>query len=135
MNTELQASNAFELVRQLTLEYSIRTRSEALRFRTALAGKSFVLHGNETGASAIVTDTIKKTDFEMARYSKLLETLSSRINAAGLHVAEADLAAVLLRSLSDTVRTFVCIILEVNHIMHSCHSLALGTTATCICLK
>ena len=29
VNTELQASNGFELVRQLTLEYSIRTRSEA----------------------------------------------------------------------------------------------------------
>ena len=41
VNTELQASNGFELVRQLTLEYSIRTRSEALSFRTALAGKSF----------------------------------------------------------------------------------------------
>ena len=37
VNTELQASNGFELVRQLTLEYSIRTRSEALSSRTALA--------------------------------------------------------------------------------------------------
>ena len=106
VNTELQASNGFELVRQLTLEYSIRTRSEALSFRTALAGKSFALHGNETSASTIVTDTIRKIDFEMARYSKLLGTLSSRIDAAGLHVAEADLVAVLLRSLPDAVRTF-----------------------------
>ena len=32
VNAELQASNGFELVRQLTLEYSIRTRSEALSF-------------------------------------------------------------------------------------------------------
>ena len=106
VNTELQASNGFELVRQLTLEYSIRTRSEALSFRTALAGKSFSLHGNETSASTIVTDTIRKIDFEMARYSKLLGTLSSRIDATGLHVAEADLVAVLLRSLPDAVRTF-----------------------------
>ena len=36
-------------------------------FRTALAGKSFALHGNETSASTIVTDTIRKIDFEMAR--------------------------------------------------------------------
>eukprot|EP00435_Cladocopium_sp_Y103_P002281 s7957_g1.t1 len=42
----------------------------------------------------------------MARYSKLLGTLSSRIDATGLHVAEADLVAVLLRSLPDAVRTF-----------------------------
>ena len=42
----------------------------------------------------------------MARYSKLLGTLSSRIDATGLHVAEADLVAVLLRSLPEAVRTF-----------------------------
>ena len=106
VNAELQASNGLELVRQLTLEYSIRTRSEAFSFRTALAGKSFALHGNETSASTIVTDTIRKIDFEMARYSKLLGTLSSRIDATGLHVAEADLVAVLPRSLPEAVRTF-----------------------------
>ena len=71
-----------------------------------MAGKSFSSHGNETSASTSVTDTIRKIDFEMARYSKLLGTLSSRIDATGLHVAEADLVAVLLRSLPDAVRTF-----------------------------
>ena len=103
---ELQASNGFELMRQLTLEYSIRTRSEALSFRTALAGKAFTLHGNETSASTVVTDTIRRIDCEMARYTKLLGTLSSRVDASGLHVAEADLVAVLLRSLPEVVRTF-----------------------------
>ena len=63
VNTELQASNGFELVRQLTLEYSIRTRSEALSFRTALAGKSFALHGNETSASSL---GLKRHRFGMA---------------------------------------------------------------------
>eukprot|EP00435_Cladocopium_sp_Y103_P028761 s4770_g7.t1 len=79
VNPELQASNGFELVRQLTLEYNIRTRSEALSFRTALAGKSFTLHGNETSASTVVTDTIRKIDFEMARDSKLLELCQARL--------------------------------------------------------
>ena len=37
MNPDLQSSNGFELIRQLTMEYSLRTRSEALSFRTALA--------------------------------------------------------------------------------------------------
>ena len=37
MNPGVQTSNGFELIRQLTLEYSIRTRNEALTFRTALA--------------------------------------------------------------------------------------------------
>ena len=43
MNPSVQTSNRFELIRQLTLEYSIRTRKEALTFRTALANKTFAL--------------------------------------------------------------------------------------------
>ena len=56
VNAELQASNGFELVRQLTLEYSIRTRSEPLSFRTALAGK--LLHCMET-KRVQVTDLVR----------------------------------------------------------------------------
>ena len=52
-NTELQASNGFELLRQLTLEFSIRSRSEALSFRTNLAGKSFSLSSGETSPATI----------------------------------------------------------------------------------
>ena len=48
VNPDLQSSNGFELIRQLTMEYSLRTRSEALSFRTALAHKSFSLHASET---------------------------------------------------------------------------------------
>ena len=36
-----QASNGFELLRQLTLEYSIKTRSEALSLRSMFSGKIF----------------------------------------------------------------------------------------------
>ena len=38
-----QQSNGYELLRQLTLEFSIRSRSEALSLRTQIAGRSFVL--------------------------------------------------------------------------------------------
>ena len=90
MNPDLQSSNGFELIRQLTMEYSLRTRSEALSFRTALAHKSFSLHASETSPSTVVTDTIRKIDYENARYGKLLGTLASSIDATGLQVAEAD---------------------------------------------
>ena len=60
VNPDLQSSNGFELIRQLTMEYSLRTRSEALSFRTALAHKSFSLHASETSPSTVVTDTIRK---------------------------------------------------------------------------
>ena len=106
MNPDLQSSNGFELIRELTMEYSLRTRSEALSFRTALAHKSFSLHASETSPSTVVTDTIRKIDYENARYGKLLGTLASSIDATGLQVAEADLVAVLLRSLPESVRTF-----------------------------
>ena len=106
MNPDLQSSNGFELIRQLTMEYSLRTRSEALSFRTALAHKSFSLYASETSPSTVVTDTIRKIDYENARYGKLLGTLASSIDATGLQVAEADLVAVLLRSLPESVRTF-----------------------------
>ena len=57
MNPSVQTSNGFELIRQLTLEYSIRTRNEALTFRTALANKTFALSASETSPSSVVTDT------------------------------------------------------------------------------
>ena len=88
------------------MEYSLRTRSEGLSFRTALPHKSFSLHASETSPSTVVTDTIRKIDYENARYVKLLGTLASSIDATGLQVAEADLVAVLLRSLPEAVRTF-----------------------------
>ena len=106
-NAELQASNGFELLRQLTLEFSIRSRSEALSFRTNLAGKSFSLGPQETSPATVVTDTIRKIDFESARYQKLIATLPSSIDVTGLSLAEPDLVAILFRSLPETVRTFL----------------------------
>ena len=80
VNPDLQSSNGFELIRQLTMEYSLRTRSEALSFRTALAHKSFSLHASETSPSTVVTDTIRKIDYENARCGKLFGTLASSLS-------------------------------------------------------
>ena len=62
---DLQSSNGFELIRQLTMEYSLRTRSEALSFRTALAHKSLSLHASETSPSTVVTDTSGRSTMRM----------------------------------------------------------------------
>ena len=107
MNPSVQTSNGFELIRQLTLEYSIRTRNEALTFRTALANKTFALSASETSPSSVVTDTIRRIDYEAARYQKLIGTLPSTVNTVGLQMAEPDLVSILLRSLPDTVKGFV----------------------------
>ena len=43
-----QLGNGFELLRQLTVEYSLRTRAEALAIRSQFASRSFVLSSKET---------------------------------------------------------------------------------------
>ena len=47
-----QQANGFELLRQLTLEFSLRSRSEALSLRTQIAGRSFVLAATQTSPSS-----------------------------------------------------------------------------------
>ena len=102
-----QSSNGFELIRQLTLEFSVRSRSEALTFRTALAAKTFQLSSAETSPSSVVTDTIRRLDFEAARYQKLVSTLPSTVDVVGLQLAEPDLVSILLRSLPESVKGYV----------------------------
>ena len=99
-------ANGFELVRQLTLEFSLKTRGEALGMRSSLASKSFVLGASETSVGTIVTDTIRKLDFECSRYVKMLATLPTTVDSTGLALPEADMLLMLLRSLPQPVRDF-----------------------------
>jgi len=62
------------------MEYSLRPRREALSFRTALAHKSFSLHASETSPSTVVTDPIRKIDYE----NEILDILEN----LGMHFAE-----------------------------------------------
>ena len=70
-----QVGNGFEMLRQITSEYSLRTRSEALAMRTTFSGKSFALAAQETSVSTVVSDVIRRIDMESARFAKLLATL------------------------------------------------------------
>ena len=88
------------------MEYNLKTCSEILSFRTTLVHKSFNLHTSETSPRIAVTDTIRKIKYENARYGKLWGTFTNSIDTIGLQVAEADLVAVLLRSLPEAIRTF-----------------------------
>ena len=101
-----QASNGFELLRQLTLEYSIKTRSEALSLRSMFSGKSFAVSSSESSATSIVSDTIRKIDLEVAKFSRLISTLPASVDTTGLSILEADLVVLLLRSLPGEVKTY-----------------------------
>ena len=102
-----QQANGFELLRQLTLEFSLRSRSEALSLRTQIAGKSFVLAATQTSPSSLVSDTIRKIDYEPARFSRLLGTLPMQVDTTGLKLADSDMLVVLLKSLPEAVKNYV----------------------------
>ena len=101
-----QGANGFELLRQLTQEYSLRSRAEALSLRASLATKSFVLSGSETTTMTVVSDIIRRVDLEAAKYAKLVATLPVGIDSTGLAIPEADLFLILLRSLPESVRNY-----------------------------
>ena len=101
-----QGANGFELLRQLTHEYSLRSRAEALSLRASLATKSFVLSGSETTTMTVVSDIIRRVDLEAAKYAKLVATLPVGIDNTGLAIPEADLLLILLRSLPESVRNY-----------------------------
>ena len=102
-----QQANGFELLRQLTLEFSLRSRSEALSLRTQIAGKSFVLAATQTSPSSLVSDTIRRIDYEAARFSRLLGTLPMQVDTTGLKLADSDMLVVLLKSLPEIVKNYV----------------------------
>ena len=99
-------ANRYELLRQLSLEFCLRSRGEALAMRTSLAAKSFALSASETTVGSVVSDTIRKLDFECSRYNKLWSTLPPNIDPTGLNLPEADVLLILLRSLPTVVRDF-----------------------------
>ena len=101
-----QDCNGYELLRQLAREYSLRSRGEALAFRTSLATKTFVVPSNETSPSSMVSDTIRRIELECAKYKRLLSSLPSNVDPVGLQVSDADMLMMLVRSLPDSARSF-----------------------------
>ena len=101
-----QVSNGYELLRQMTVEYSLQSRSEALALRTALVNRTFNVKSSEAGSSQ-VADVIRRIDYEAARFSRLLGTLPPSVDATGLGMPEADLLLLLLKNLPEQVRSFV----------------------------
>lgn len=83
-------------------EYSIKTWSEALSLRSMFSGKTFAVHASETSATSIVSDTIRKNDLEVAKFSRLI----SSVDTTGLSILDADLVVLLNRSLPSEVTTY-----------------------------
>ena len=100
-----QTANGYELLRQLTSEYSLQSRAEALALRTTLVNRTFNLKSESSGTSQ-VADVIRRIDYEAARYARMLGTLPASVDATGLGMPEADLLLLLLKNLPEHVRSF-----------------------------
>ena len=92
--------NGFELIRLLSREYGVRTRSEALHFKNQLTSKTF-------SHLQSVTEVIKSLEFEWSRYMKLLTMLDPSISRDGLHLLDSDFSMILLRSIQPEVRSYI----------------------------
>ena len=88
----LFCDNGFELLRILTGEYSLKTRSEALALRAELTNKNFKLSSNETSQSTIVAYTVRKLDTHVSRFQKLISTLPSGVDRTGVMITESHVA-------------------------------------------
>ena len=92
--------NGFELIRLLSREYGVRTRSEALHFKNQLISKTF-------NSVKSVTEVIKILEYEWSRYMKLLTMLDPSVSRDDLHLLDSDFSMILLRSLPTEVRSYI----------------------------
>ena len=100
-NATTYMSNGYELLRQLTREFSLRSRTEALSFRVQLMSRTFQVSGSE----AQISDLIRQIDFSVARFMKLASTLGGDVT--GLKIDDSDMLSMLVRSLPTHVKDYV----------------------------
>ena len=99
--------NGYELLRILTGEYSLKTRSEALALRAELTNKNFRLANNETSQSTMVADTVRKIDTHVSRFQKLISTLPPGVDRNGIMITESDQLLMLLKNLPNQCSEYV----------------------------
>ncbi|CAE7206791.1 unnamed protein product [Symbiodinium necroappetens] len=97
----------FELLRQLTQQYSLRSRAEALSMRSELINRIFALRASDTSVATQVGDVIRKIDLELAKFAKLLGTLPEAFDRSGLSIGDGDAMVILLRSLPENAKQYV----------------------------
>ena len=93
------AVNGFEALRRLSREFSVRTRSEAMHFRSQIMSKTYKV--------STVTELVNAMDYDVHRYAKLIGSLGPNIDRNGLDILPIDLSMILLRSLKTQVRQYV----------------------------
>ena len=89
-----QQSNGHELLKQLTLEF--RSGHDRRPCHLGPRSQKIVRLGCSPDIPKfLVSDTIRKIDYEAARFSRLLGTLPMQVDTTGLKLADSDMLVVL----------------------------------------
>ena len=97
-------SCGFELLRVLGLEFSLRTRTEAICLRSEVMKKDFRIDARGTH---VVSDLLRAMAVETSRYDKLISTLPPTVPRTDLMLNESDQALILIRNLPADARQYV----------------------------
>ena len=97
-------SCGFELLRVLGLEFSLRTRTEAICLRSEVMKKDYRV---DTKGTHVVSDLLRAMAVETSRYDKLISTLPPTVPRSDLTLNESDQALILIRNLPADARQFV----------------------------
>ena len=95
-SSNLYLGNGFELLRQLSQEFSLRSRTEGLSLRVQLLNKAF--QGQDS------SDLIRQIELACAKYTRMISTLLG--DSAGLAIGDSDMLTMLVRSLPNDVRNY-----------------------------
>ena len=94
--------NGFELLRQLSREFSLRNRAEGLSLKTQLMSRVFSPDNN---GGSHVSDVICQIDVACARYMRMVGTLPLEFQV-GLPIQDSDQLSLLVRSLPNDARSY-----------------------------
>ena len=96
-------SCGYELIRVLALEFSLRTRTEAICLRAELLRREFKV---DSKSIHVVSDLVRMIQVAVNNYERLAETLPVGISRADLSVTSSDLALLFIRNLPHDAKQY-----------------------------
>ena len=96
-------SCGYELIRVLALEFSLRTRTEAICLRAELLRREFKV---DSKSIHVVSDLVRMIQVAVNNYERLAETLPVGIYRADLTVTSSDLALLFIRNLPHDAKQY-----------------------------
>ena len=97
---QVSTSNGFELLRQIRVEYSLKSRSECLHFRTVLLETKASKHDSPV-------NILREIDTQLLAYRKLVDTLPEAHMKVDVDINESDLYLLIRRNLPSDLDTYI----------------------------